>query len=70
MTALRWIKFIDSFVDGEHIVIVMGDARKSNGGSSLKALMEVTLSMVGGITRSQYDRVANSVPKLNIDIIK
>ena len=66
MTALHSIKFADSFVDGERLVTVMDDARKSDGGDSLKSLKEVTLSKVTGITRSQCDALANSVPKLNI----
>jgi hypothetical protein len=68
MRAVHSIKFIDSSVNGEHLVTVVHDARKrkSNGGGSLKALKEVTLSRVSRITRSQCDRLANSVPKLNI----
>jgi hypothetical protein len=66
LTALHSIKFTDSFVDGEFLVTVMDNVRKSQGGDSLKALQEVTLSNVTGITRSQCDMLANLVPKLNI----
>jgi hypothetical protein len=39
---------------------------RSNGGSSLKALEELTLSKVTGITRFQCDALANLIPRLNI----
>jgi hypothetical protein len=66
MTALRLIKFIDSFIDGEHLVSVVDEALRRNSGGSLKALKEVTFSRVSGITRSQCDDMVNLVPKLNI----
>jgi hypothetical protein len=68
MTALHTIKFTDSFVSGESLVAIVDDAKKSSGDDSLKALNEVTLSKVAGITRSQCDKLANLVPKLNIHV--
>jgi hypothetical protein len=65
MTALHSIKFTDSFVAGDFLVTVVDNAKRSGRGS-LKALKEVTLSNVTGITRSQCDSLANLVPKLNI----
>jgi hypothetical protein len=66
MSALQAIKFTDSFVAGEFLVTVVDSSRNSVGGGSLKALKEVTLNRVTGITRSQCNILVNLVPKLNI----
>jgi hypothetical protein len=66
MTALHSIKFTDSFIAGEFLLTVVDDAKKRSDSVSLKALKEVTLNKVTGITRSQCDALANFVPKLNI----
>ena len=66
MTTLHSIKFTDSFAAGELLLTAVDSAGNSSGGGSLKALKEVTLNKVTGITRSQCDSLANLVPKLNI----
>jgi len=63
ISALNSIKFTDGFIAGEFLVAVVDNAKNSG---SLKALKEVTLSKVKGITRSQCDTLVNLVPKLNI----
>jgi hypothetical protein len=66
MIALHSMKFTDSFVDGESLVTVVCNARNGGGDGSLKALEEVTLSKVTGMTRTLCDVLADSVPKLNV----
>jgi len=63
MLALQAIKFTDTFIAGGFLLTLVDNA---NGAGSLRALKELTLSKVTGITRSQCETLVNLVPRLNI----
>lgn len=65
-TALKTVKFLYIFIEGEALVSLMSVPGHNPASRTLKGLEEMTLSRVTGINRSQCDELVPLVKKLNI----